>query len=179
MLKVCRKCNIEKPLKDFYKRQDLPDGHQYMCKYCTKIENKQYVQKNMEKIRKGNRAYYTTNKKKVLEQKGKYYLKNKENIRKKQNEYKRSNRGKFNAIAAMEYTKKKDATPKWLTKEMKEEIKEWYILAKELRWLSEEDFHVDHIIPIKGKSVCGLHVPWNLQLLSKSDNLRKSNRMEE
>jgi 5-methylcytosine-specific restriction endonuclease McrA len=69
------------------------------------------------------------------------------------------------------------ATPLWLTKEQKKEILEFYSLAKELQWLSEEPLHVDHIVPLQGKEVCGLHVPWNLQIIPKSMNLRKKNRL--
>lgn len=63
------------------------------------------------------------------------------------------------------------ATPLWLTKLDYADIARWYRLA------AEQGLHVDHIVPLAGKTVCGLHVPWNMQLLTKEDNSRKNNRL--
>ena len=63
------------------------------------------------------------------------------------------------------------ATPKWLTPEHWEQINKMYSERP-------EGYHVDHIIPLLGKNVRGLHVPWNLQYLPAEDNLRKTNRHE-
>ena len=70
----------------------------------------------------------------------------------------------------------RQATPSWLTKEHKKLIADLYIHAEDCFVTSGEQYQVDHIIPLKGKVVCGLHVPWNLQVLPADLNLKKSNR---
>ena len=70
---------------------------------------------------------------------------------------------------------KQRATPKWLSKGHKQAIEAIY---KECQGVTEETglkHHVDHIIPLRGKTVSGLHVPWNLQILLASDNCKKKN----
>lgn len=77
--------------------------------------------------------------------------------------------------AVLRKTSVKQATPPWLTKEQKDFIAAFYILAEDCGLISGGLYQVDHIIPLKGKSVCGLHVPWNLQVLPSDLNLKKSN----
>jgi 5-methylcytosine-specific restriction endonuclease McrA len=60
------------------------------------------------------------------------------------------------------------ATPSWVDRSA---IVAVYDAAR------EQGLTVDHIMPLKGENVCGLHVPWNLQLLSKSENSSKGNRV--
>lgn len=72
----------------------------------------------------------------------------------------------------------KRATPKWISESDKLEIKEIYelcVIATDLSGISHD---VDHIIPLNGKNVCGLHVPTNLQILTSFENRSKGNRME-
>lgn len=70
----------------------------------------------------------------------------------------------------------KQATPDWLTPAHLDAIKSLYDDAWWITKLTGVEHQVDHIIPVRGKGFSGLHVPWNLQILSKSDNSGKCNR---
>ena len=68
---------------------------------------------------------------------------------------------------------KLNACPKWLTDEDKARIVEIYAEARRLTELTGVPHEVDHIIPLQGRTVCGLHVPWNLRVLTKEENNRR------
>ena len=105
---------------------------------------------------------------------------NAEKVKAYKRTYATTHAGQVNAITAKRRAVKLRATPKWLTKDQLKEIREFYILAKELQWLGNptDPLEVDHIVPLQGENVSGLHVPWNLQILSKSLNGSKSNKHE-
>lgn len=67
------------------------------------------------------------------------------------------------------------ATPHWLSKEQLDEIKAFYDKARELS-KGGTRHEVDHVVPLHSPIVCGLHVPWNLRVLTKDENNQKGNR---
>ena len=90
--------------------------------------------------------------------------------------WKRRNRGHVNAKTKERRLSQIQRTPKWLTDQDFTDIKKFYDLAHELSQAYGFPWHVDHIIPLKGKTVSGLHVVDNLQVIPGSENSRKGNR---
>lgn len=106
--------------------------------------------------------------------KRKYNNKNKEVVSSRVQEYRKNNPGWMAANCAKRRSKKQLATPPWSDLDKIEHI---YRKAKEYSQMWGVDLHVDHVYPLNGKTVCGLHVPDNLQLLSLELNSQKSNRV--
>ena len=63
--------------------------------------------------------------------------------------------------------------PSWLSVEQLQLMEKAYISADHLRQVTGEWYGVDHIIPLGAPNVCGLHVPWNLQILTRKENSSK------
>jgi hypothetical protein len=123
------------------------------------IERSQAWRKaNAERQREKQRAWYEANRKKA-----------RDNCR----AWRKSNPGRVNALYAKRRASKIQRTPAWSDQEA---IGAWYQAARILTGLLGETYHVDHIVPMQGKLVSGLHVFENLQLLPASENVSKSNR---
>lgn len=75
------------------------------------------------------------------------------------------------------YAARKQATPKWADLEKIEEIyAQCRAMNKKAR---RKAYQVDHIIPLRGRTVCGLHVEGNLQILTKAANRKKNNKFDD
>jgi hypothetical protein len=72
-------------------------------------------------------------------------------------------------------TEKLKRTPSWANHS---EIKRIYAEARSMSEMAGVAHHVDHIVPLQGRNVCGLHVENNLQILTSSENVRKSNKFQ-
>ena len=154
---------------------------------------REYRKKHSERLRLEARERYANNREACLSNKKRYYAKNREEIRATQAEYQKANYEqmlennkqwrKKNPLKAkmkdvLNRYNRYNAIPNWLTKEDKQKIKDIYKKCKELTMQTGIQHHVDHIIPIKGKNISGLHVPENLQILTASQNCSKRNSFE-
>lgn len=127
-----------------------------------------------EKIKEKER--YRKNAEKIKEKNAKKYKENPEKEKAKVANWKKNNPAKVNAFTARRRAARLQQTPKWLTKEQHKDIEFFYLLAKTKTKETGVEHHVDHIVPLRGKDMWGLHVPWNLQVITAKENLHKSNR---
>lgn len=161
MMKFCPKCKEEKSLSDFGKDRYKKSGLTSRCKTCMAATSRNYREANPDKAKQIAKDYRVRNLDKERERYRRY---NKENPQVRA------------AHAAKRRAYHKGATPVWLTEDQKSDIKSMYSLAKKLGEVFNIEYHVDHIVPLAGKDVCGLHVPWNLQILCASLNFAKGNK---
>jgi hypothetical protein len=172
-MKVCAKCKELIPISGYHLRSN---GTPYSyCKPCHIVSCKENDTKNKEKYAQRKAAYRVANIEKYR-LKDKMYAETHSEKRKESQlkaRIKRRDNGKQALDAAKKRTRKLNATPKWHTEWDEFFMEELYHIAK-LRKM-----HVDHIVPLKGKLVCGLHTPANLQLLTPYENMMKKNKFND
>lgn len=203
-MKLCGKCNEYLDSALFSKNKRYSDGLWVYCKNCDSKRVAEYRAKNPEKVKESSRKskekhadrvaatkrrYRENNPEKVkaarklaydknrvseLEKSKEYKIRNKEELARKSSERLKESPFLNRFYRSERRAFEKRAVPSWSSKEM---VKKLHAKAVELKRETGIDWHVDHIVPLKSKLVCGLHWHGNMQLLPASVNQSKSNRL--
>lgn len=180
--KVCSDCLKFLKFENYAKRADSLDLVNNTCKKCVNLRMKSYYEENKDKVKKRVNRYRVENREQINAKKRAYGMKwrrnNSEKAKEKRRNYNKKHRGKKNYYTANRRASKKRATPQWLTDFDKQYMKSIYLQSSELEKMDGTLCNVDHIIPLNHEKVCGLHVPWNLQILESSVNFKKGNNFD-
>ena len=175
-MKTCKVCGKSEPEVAF-------ESQRRQCKPCRSIykhgiktawyaRNRGYAVAKTKEWREAN-----------MDRKREYrkseYARNKEAAKLASSQYRKEHPDKVNHWARMKQCAKMHRTPAWLGAEDKWMIAEIYSLAKLRSTCTGVEWQVDHIIPLRGKTVSGLHVPSNLQVILEQENKVKRNYFAE
>ena len=153
------------------------------CVECLKVEWQEAAEKRVDYFREYNKR------EDVKDRKNEWYEAHKDQViqtaatrppevlRQYRNAWKENNKTQVRADTKARRRKHRLATPKWLTRQQKSEIRQLYQIAITMTKTTGEQYVVDHIVPLRSEFVCGLHVPWNLRVIPRQENLLKSNKL--
>jgi 5-methylcytosine-specific restriction endonuclease McrA len=153
------------------------------CVECLKLERQQNADKRTDYFSEYNKR------EEVKDRKHGWYLAHREQViaaastrpaevlREYRNTWKQNNMVQVRADTKARRRKHRQATPPWLTRRQKSEIRQLYQIAITMTKTTGEQYVVDHIVPLRSDVVCGLHVPWNLRVMTQEENLKKSNKL--
>ena len=153
------------------------------CVECLKVEWQKSYETRAEYFKQYNKSEAG------LESKQRYYEANKADVIAKakatpnalknayRQRWKAENQLQVLADNKVRRRKHRAATPAWITRKQKSEMRAIYQIAITMTKTTGEKYVVDHIWPLRSDFVCGLHVPWNLRVITQAENLAKSNTM--
>lgn len=172
-MKTCRVCIERKSPDDFHRDKYKSDGLATICKPCASKKLKAYYRANSDLIRARSAKWHAENFVRKTENMNRWVSKN----RKRSGEIKKlwanNNPEKVSALSARRQGAELRATPAWSNLFF---INEAYELARMRTKMLGYPWHVDHIVPIQSKKVCGLHVENNLRVIPAAENILKSNK---
>ena len=173
-VKHCTKCGEAKPLTDFYKHKKYADGHMTWCKACMRSYSAEYRKANPQKMKDLNKEYRAKNREVIAATKKEWRKNNAvseaerdkrrratnpERNRKVTREWANNNPEKVAAKSVARRARSKLAQPIWLDDRQRFLIALKYKEARVLSDMTGVRHEVDHIVPLRGKTVSGLHVP--------------------
>lgn len=201
--KLCTTCALEKELAEFNKKHTAKDGHRSECRKCQSVKQKQYASKNKTKDAERLKVWRKENPDKVKEQKARNHERNpnarvlyrkknlnkiritakawvtanKERVLAYAKQYRQLDSSKLNKARLQNLRRaiKLQATVSW-DKELTELVeKEAYHVCLLRKQLTSFRWELDHIIPLQGETVCGLHVWNNFASIPATLNASKGN----
>ena len=168
--KICNVCKEIKSIEEFSKAITCIDGHRNYCGACQKLKKDEWRSNNKEHHNAKCREWALTNPEKRAKSVKKWNSSNKTRIFIIQSAWRKKNKLKVNLCTATRRKRIKQATPLWTDKTI---LRDFYLEANYF------NMEMDHIIPLKSDMVCGLHVPNNIQLLTKAENSSKGNSFSD
>ena len=160
-MKTCTVCGSTKPKAEFFKRTRAPDVNEAQCKECRTKANKKWFAENTERHHALTRKWYAEHSEYHLAKARERYLA--DPVPALIKSYQRCERTK-------------QSMPPWADRGA---ILEMYRKARRLTKETGIKYEVDHAIPLRGKTVSGLHVHTNLQVITARENKRKFNSFKE
>lgn len=205
-MKTCTECCAPKPVDAFHNDKSSADGKKSRCADCMRAARRAYYQQNAAADNARSRQYKASERDAILSKQRAKYLAERESEALRAKAYRARNLDRLlaqvrrykaeNRSAVLAYRKQHHlnnphlyraqamkrkaakllATPSWADEAA---IKAIYQDACRIERETGVPQHVDHIVPLLGKSVCGLHVPWNLRVIPAVENVRKGNRFSD
>lgn len=143
------------------------------CVECLARNSSRYRERNFSVVYKRECDNRDKRRDAILKYSRLRYKTHKDIILRHSKKWRLSNMAKEAARAARRKAALLRACPPWANHD---QIDKFYALARSLTEQTGVRHEVDHIHPLRGEALCGLHVPWNLQILTKSENSRKKNK---
>jgi hypothetical protein len=176
---ITREEAVQQGLSRFYTGSPCVRGHvaprfvsSKACVTCARENQNKWDAQNFGKLKQYSVKYDSKNRERRREAAREYRKNSPDAANAATRQYRKRNPGIINAHCSARRAAQLSATPRWVDYNNLQNI---YKQAKEMTLASGCNYQVDHIVPLKHDLVCGLHVPWNLQIITASENRRKKN----